>query len=81
MAAGAGGSLGIFLLLHAFAGGSTAMTGVEAISNGVPAFKPVEWKNARRVMAWLGVLLGVMFLGISFLTCEAAPAAERPRRR
>ena len=49
VAAGAGGSLGIFLLLHAFAGGSTAMTGVEAISNGVPAFKPVEWKNARGV--------------------------------
>ena len=73
MAAGAGGSLGIFLLLHAFAGGSTAMTGVEAISNGVPAFKPVEWKNARRVLAWLGVLLGVMFLGISFLAWKLHP--------
>jgi len=73
VAAGAGGSLGIFLLLHAFAGGSTAMTGVEAISNGVPAFKPVEWKNARRVLAWLGVLLGVMFLGISFLAWKLHP--------
>jgi amino acid transporter len=43
VAAGAGGSLGIFLLMKAYAGGSTAMTGVEAISNGVPAFRPVEW--------------------------------------
>ena len=49
------------------------MTGVEAISNGVPAFKPVEWQNARKVMAWLGVLLGVMFLGISFLTAKIKP--------
>ena len=73
VAAGAGGSLGIFLLLHAFAGGSTAMTGVEAISNGVPAFKPVEWRNARKVLAWLGVLLGMMFLGISFLAVEDHP--------
>lgn len=73
VAAGAGGSIGIFLLLHAFAGGSTAMTGVEAISNGVPAFKPVEWKNARRVLAWLGVLLGTMFLGISFLAWQLKP--------
>ena len=53
------------------------MTGVEAISNGVPAFKPVEWKNARRVLAWLGVLLGVMFLGISFLAWKLHAAAER----
>ena len=73
VAAGAGGSIGIFLVLHAFAGGSTAMTGVEAISNGVPAFKPVEWKNARRVLAWLGVLLAVMFLGISFLAWKLHP--------
>ena len=71
--AGISGSLTIFLLLHAFAGGSTAMTGVEAISNGVPAFRPIEWKNARRVLAWLGVLLGVMFLGISFLAWKLEP--------
>ena len=77
VAAGAGSALGIFVLLHAFASGSTAMTGVEAISNGVPAFKPVEWRNARKVMAWLGVLLGVMFLGISFLTCADQADSER----
>src|SRR3954447_23531742 len=73
VAAGAGGSLGIFLLMKAYAGGSTAMTGVEAISNGVPAFRPVEWKNARKVLGWLGVLLGTMFIGISFLAWKLHP--------
>src|SRR3954453_20977937 len=73
LAAGAGGSLGIFLLMKAYAGGSTAMTGVEAISNGVPAFKPVEWKNARKVLGWLGVLLAAMFIGISFLAWKLHP--------
>jgi len=72
-AAGAGGSLGIFLLMKAYAGGSTAMTGVEAISNGVPAFRPVEWKNARKVLSWLGVLLGIMFIGISALAWKLHP--------
>jgi amino acid transporter len=73
VAAGAGGSLGIFLLMKAYAGGSTAMTGVEAISNGVPAFRPVEWKNARKVLGWLGGLLAVMFIGISFLAWKLHP--------
>ena len=39
--------VGVFLVLHTFASGGAAVTGVEAISNGVPAFKPPEWKNAR----------------------------------
>ena len=60
-------SAGIFLLLHAFASGGAAMTGVEAISNGVPAFKPPEWKNARSTLMVMGVCLGIMFLGISWL--------------
>jgi amino acid transporter len=72
-AATVGGSIGLFMILHAFASGSTAMTGVEAISNGVPAFKPVEWKNARKVMAVLGILLGTMFLGISYLASQLKP--------
>ena len=59
--------VGIFLGLHALASGSTAMTGVEAISNGVPAFRPPEWKNARTTLMWMGGLLGTMFVGISFL--------------
>ena len=57
----------IFLVLHALASGSTAMTGVEAISNGVPAFKPPEWRNARGTLMWMGATLGTMFLGISWL--------------
>src|SRR6476661_6134647 len=57
----------IFLVLHAFASGGAAMTGVEAISNGVPAFKKPEWKNARSTLMVMGTCLGLMFLGISFL--------------
>ncbi|HJS27638.1 MAG TPA: APC family permease, partial [Actinomycetota bacterium] len=61
------GAVGIFLVLHAFASGGAAVTGVEAISNGVPAFKPPEWRNARTTLMWMGSLLGAMFLGLSFL--------------
>jgi amino acid transporter len=60
-------SLGIFLLLAAFAQGCTAMTGTEAISNGVPAFKPPEAENARKTLTWMALILGTTFLGISFL--------------
>ena len=60
----------MFVALHALASGSTAMTGVEAISNGVPAFKPVEWKHARQTLMVLGALLSTMFLGISFLAAK-----------
>ncbi len=58
---------GMFLILHAFASGGAAVTGVEAISNGVPAFKTPEWKNARTTLMWMGSLLGVMFFGLSVL--------------
>ncbi len=61
------GVVPLSLALHALASGSTAMTGVEAISNGVPAFKPPEWKNARTTLMAMGATLGTMFLGISFL--------------
>lgn len=60
-------SLTLFLILRAFSGGCTAMTGVEAISNGVMAFKSPEWKNARLTMRYMGILLGLMFLGITYL--------------
>jgi amino acid transporter len=71
-AGGAGVLAGVplFIALHALATGSTAMTGVEAISNGVPAFKPVEWKNARQTLVVLGLLLSTMFLGISALAAK-----------
>ena len=61
------GSASLFLILHAFASGGAAMTGVEAISNGVPAFKPPEWRNARSTLMVMGTCLGIMFLGISWL--------------
>ena len=64
------GAIGLFLILHAFASGGAAVTGVEAISNGVPAFKPPEWLNARTTLMWMGSLLGVMFLGLSFLAMK-----------
>ncbi|QPA31156.1 APC family permease [Thermaerobacillus caldiproteolyticus] len=57
----------MFILLRAFASGCSAMTGVEAISNGVPAFKPDSSKNAAITMGWMSVLLGTMFLGITIL--------------
>jgi amino acid transporter len=60
-------ALTIFLLLRAFAGGSVALTGVEAIANGVPAFKPPESKNAANTLTAMALLLGVLFIGITYL--------------
>ena len=60
-------SLGLFFILRAFAAGCTALTGVEAISDGVLAFKRPEWKNARLTLLFMGEILGIMFVGITFL--------------
>ncbi len=60
-------SVGLLLVLSAFAKGCAAMTGTEAISNAVPAFRAPESKNARATLVWMAILLGSMFLGISFL--------------
>ena len=65
--AGGTGLLGGFLILRAFANGCTAMTGVEAVSNGVPAFKPPEARNAASVLGTMAVLAVTMFLGITLL--------------
>lgn len=59
--------LTLFLILRAFAAGCTALTGVEAISNGIPAFEPPESKNAGQTLIAMVVLLVTMFLGITFL--------------
>jgi len=64
------GVVTLFLILHAFASGGAAVTGVEAISNGVPAFRPPAWKNARVTLVWMASLLGVMFLGLSLLAVK-----------
>jgi amino acid transporter len=60
--------ISIFLILRAFASGSTALTGIEAISDGVPAFRPPESKNASTTLLILGLILGSLFLGITFLS-------------
>lgn len=60
--------LSLFFILRAFSAGCTALTGVEAISDGVLAFKEPEWKNARLTLLYLGVILGIMFIGITYLT-------------
>lgn len=62
--------IGLFLLLRAYAAGCTALTGVEAVSDGVPALKPPEGRNAATVMTWLGVISITMFLGITYLAYD-----------
>ena len=69
--------VGLLLFLRAFASGCTALTGVEAVSDGVPAFKPPEANNARIVLTVLGVILIVLFLGITFLAYDFG-IAPRP---
>jgi amino acid transporter len=62
--------LSLFLLLRSYAAGCTALTGVEAVSNGVQALKPPEGHNAQSVMTWLGVISITMFLGITYLAYD-----------
>ncbi len=62
--------ISLFLLLRAYAAGCTALTGVEAVSNGVPALKPPEGRNGQIVMTWLGVISIAMFLGITYLAYD-----------
>lgn len=57
----------VFLILRAFSGGCSAMTGVEAISNGVPSFREKSEKNAVITLLWMSSLLAIMFAGISIL--------------
>nr|EIF91542.1 amino acid permease [Streptomyces tsukubensis NRRL18488] len=60
-------AVGLLLITRAFSSGATAMTGIEAISNAVPAFRPVEWRNARTTLSWMVGLLIAMFAGIVVL--------------
>lgn len=59
--------LSLFLLLGAFANGCVALTGTEAISNGIPAFKQPESRNAATTLTWMAVLLATMFIGTSVM--------------
>ncbi|HEY7439263.1 MAG TPA: APC family permease [Acidimicrobiia bacterium] len=69
----AGGTLGLFLILKGFSSGAVALTGVEAISNGVPAFRRPESKNAANTLMWMGIVLGTLFLGVSVLAHHLRP--------
>ena len=64
-----------FLVLHAFSAGCTALTGIEAISNGVPAFQPPEAKNAGRTLMVMALLMGLLFVGSIGLTQALAVVA------
>jgi amino acid transporter len=63
-------ALGVLLILRAFASGSVALTGTEAVSNGVPAFRPPESRYAGMVLIMMGVFFATIFLGISFLAAQ-----------
>lgn len=60
-------NLTLFLILRSFAAGCAAVTGMEVISNGVKAFRPPESENAARTMVWMSVILGSLFMGISWM--------------
>ncbi|HLB23063.1 MAG TPA: amino acid permease, partial [Dehalococcoidia bacterium] len=60
-------ALSWFIILRAFASGSAALTGVEAISNGIPAFQKPEARNANTTLVWMAVILGILFLCITIL--------------
>jgi amino acid transporter len=68
-----GGTLTIFLLLRGFSSGVVALTGVEAISNGVPAFQRPESRNAAKTLTWMACILGTLFLGLSVLAARLHP--------
>ena len=68
-----GGNFSWFIVLKGFSSGAVALTGVEAISNGVPAFRRPESRNAARTMIYMGSVLGILFLGTAFLANATKP--------
>ncbi|HEY0605136.1 MAG TPA: APC family permease [Herpetosiphonaceae bacterium] len=71
-------TIGILFIMKAFAAGCTALTGIEAISDGVPAFKKPEWVNARATLTIMAGLLTIMFLGITFLAQQYLALPPEP---
>jgi amino acid transporter len=71
-------AVSLFLILHAFSSGTTALTGVEAISNGITAFNKPASKNAGITLIWMSLILGTLFLSITFLAGRigAVPSEE-----
>ncbi len=70
------GALTTFYFLKAFASGAVALTGVEAVSNGVPSFKPPESRNASRTLVLMAVILGASFFGLSVLAQHLEPVKD-----
>jgi amino acid transporter len=74
--------LGIILLLRAFAAGAVALTGTEAIATGVPAFQPPESRNAAATLTAMASLLGILFIGITFLAVNfGVTAIDSPEKQ
>jgi amino acid transporter len=67
------GGVSLFLLMRAFSSGAIALSGVEAISNGVPAFRPPESRHAATVLTWTGTILAVLFCGVAALAEQLRP--------
>ena len=63
----------LFLLARAFSSGAVALSGVEAISNGIPAFRPPESRNAAITLTWTGSILATLFFGVALLTSQLRP--------
>jgi len=74
-------AVSMFIVLRAFASGGAAVTGVEAISNGVPAFRKPEWKNARTTLMYMGAVLSASFLAVSYLAhrLHVVPVADESK--
>jgi amino acid transporter len=68
--------ISILLLLRAFSSGAVALTGVEAIADGVPAFRPPESKNAATTLTLMAVILGTAFFGLAVLSHRVRPTAS-----
>jgi len=74
--------VGLLLIIRAFASGSVALTGTEAIANGVPAFKPPESRNAATTLTAVAILLAVLFIGITFVAnAFGIVAVDEPVKR
>ncbi|MHB8661658.1 MAG: APC family permease [Acidimicrobiales bacterium] len=67
------GGVTLFAFLKAFSSGAVALSGVEAISNGVPNFRPPESRNAATTLMWTGILLGSIFFGVALLAVRLKP--------
>ncbi len=68
-----GGELSLFLLLRGFSSGAVALTGIEALADGVPAFREPRARNAARTLMTMGVILAVLFIGVSVLAHHLGP--------